>query len=713
MWAPAFGASVKHWLAFEVHRLKDLESRVLDAWADGETMVRGDLRLQPRAGQIDMARRVANAISQRSCLVAEAGTGIGKTFAYLVPLLLSGQRAVLSTATHVLQAQLVRFDIPAVVRWLGIPIRVMVLKGRSSYVCLHRLEQACQENGGRLRDPALSAQLERILRWAKGSHQGDFSELDGWDGHSPLAGLAGSTSENCLGSTCPRIADCHYFRARRQSISADWVVVNHHLFFAEAVGRPDDGASMLAARNVVVFDEAHHLNDVVTQQLGLVVGARLLSAFARDLMNQGNLWARGLRPWNHLALSIDQAIRQIDGLARGAGLAGRRSGWEGGVPRGIHSDAWITAAVGLDTALRSAFEGLKGTFASAPELGRLLKRAHDLVLAWRRLAQGSDAGEVQEACWMDWGDEGGNPAGWAIVCAPLESAHFFNELMDRPEFDASSWIFTSATLGNDASLSWFTGRLGLMAREGVQTARIPSPFHSAEHMALFVPQDLPLPSEPEHSIALADAVADWAEQLGGRTLVLTTTLRAAQRIAHRLRWQIASVGCDGLDVLDESMHARGRLLERFRASGTPAEEGDEAHRAAVLVASMAFWEGVDLAGDVLQLLVIDKMPFPPPDDPVMEARSRQLSSRGLDPFVHGLLSEAEQALRQGVGRLIRSANDRGVVVIGDKRLLLREYGVRLLASLPPHRQLMDHDEMKAELSALRLTRASTRGQKLS
>jgi ATP-dependent DNA helicase DinG len=371
------------------------------------------------------------------------------------------------------------------------------------------------------------------------------------------------------------------------------------------------------------------------------------------------------------------------------------------------------AAVALDTALRSAFDALRGTSTSAPDLGRLLDRAHDLVLAWRRLAQGGDAGEVHEVCWMDWGEEGGSSAGWTLACAPLESARFFHELMARPAFDANSWIFTSATLGNDASLSWFTGRLGLLARDGVQTARIPSPFHSGAQMALYVPQHLPLPSEPEHSIALADAVADWAAQLGGRTLVLTTTLRAAHRTAHRLRWQIARGGCDGLDVLDESMHAKGRLLARFRAAGTAVGESSEPRRAAVLVASMAFWEGVDLPGDVLQLLVIDKLPFPPPDDPVMEARSRQLSSRGLDPFVHGLLSEAEQALKQGVGRLIRSASDRGVAVIGDKRLLFREYGLRLLASLPPHRQLMDEDEMRAELTTLRLTRASTRDQKLS
>lgn len=676
-------------------------------------MARGGL--QPRTGQIDMARRVADAITRQGCLAVEAGTGIGKTFAYLVPLLLSGQRAVLSTATHVLQAQLAQCDIPTVSRWLGIPVRVAALKGRSSYVCLHRLEQACQENGGRMRDPALLVQLETIRHWAKGSHQGDFSELDGWDGQSPLAALAGSSSENCLGSVCPRVADCHYFRARRQAMSADWVVVNHHLFFAETVGRTPDDADLLTARSVVVFDEAHHLNDVATQQLGLVVGARRLRAFAGDLVNQGNRWARGLRPWSYLALSIDQAIRQIDGLAKDVRLAGRRrSRWESGVPKGIHSDAWITAAVALDTALRSAFEGLRGTSTAAPDLGRLLERAHELVLAWRRLAQGSESAEAHEVCWMDWGEEGGNSAGWAIVCAPLESARFFQELMDRAEFDANSWIFTSATLGNDASLSWFTGRLGLLARDGVQTARIPSPFHSGAPMALYVPQHLPLPSEPEHSIALADAVANWTAQLGGRTLVLTTTLRAAHRIAHRLRWQIAQGGCDGLDVLDESMLARGRLLERFRASGTAIGEGrDLPPRAAVLVASMGFWEGVDLAGDVLQLLVIDKLPFPPPDDPVMEARSRQLSGKGLDPFVHGLLSEAEQALKQGLGRLIRSADDRGVAVIGDKRLLFRGYGLRLLGSLPPHRQLMDEGEMTAELTALRLTRASTRDQKLS
>lgn len=671
-------------------------------------MSRGDLRLQQRDGQIQMARLVAQAVTRHGSLVVEAGTGVGKTFAYIVPLLLSGQRAVLSTATHVLQAQLAQRDIPAVSRLLGIPVRVVVLKGRSSYVCLHRLEHACRENGGRLRDPALAVQLEKVRHWAQGSQQGDFSELAGWDEQSPLAVLAGSTSENCLGSACPRVSDCHYLRAKRQAMSADWVVVNHHLFLAESVGRSIDNAGMLSGRRAVVFDEAHHLNDVATQQLGVVVGTRRLKAFARDLVSQGDLWARGLRPWSHLALSIEQALRQISELAKGAGLTGRRCRWDGAVPRGLEADAWARAAVGVDTALRSAHESLRGTASSSPDLERLLTRAHDLVLAWRNLARGVGSDEMQEVCWIDWGEEGASSSVWSLVRGPVESANYFRDLMTRPAFDACSWIFTSATLGNDESLSWFTQRVGLHEREGVQTVQIPSPFHREVQMALFVPQQLPLPSEPEHSIVLADAIANWASQLSGRTLVLTTTRRAAQRIAHRLRWQVARGGCEAMEVLDESMHARAELLERFRSAGAPAGAENETRRASVLVASMALWEGVDLAGDVLQLLVIDKLPFPPPDDPVMEARSHQLSRKGLDPFVHGLLSEAEQALKQGVGRLIRSATDRGVTVIGDKRLLFREYGLRLMGSLPPHRQLVDESEMMAELAILRLTRSSTR-----
>lgn len=693
--------------------MTDLERRVLSAWAEGEAMAGGDLRFQQREGQIEMARLVADAITRHGSLVVEAGTGVGKTFAYLVPLLLSGQRAVLSTATHVLQSQLAQRDIPAVSRWLGIPVRVVVLKGRSSYVCLHRLEQACQENGGRLRDPALSVQLETVRHWALGSQHGDFAELAGWDEQSPLAVLAGSTSENCLGSACPRVSDCHYLGAKRQATSADWVVVNHHLFFAESTGRTTGDSGILSDRGAVVFDEAHHLNEVATQQLGLVVGTRRLGAFARDLVKQGDLWARGLRPWSYLALSIELGIREIDGLAKGAGLAGRRSRWDGAVPSGLNADAWAKAAVGVDTALRSAHESLRGTASSSPDLARLLARSHDLVVAWRKLAQGSNPDEMHEVCWIDWGEEGARSSIWSLVSGPAESASYFRELMERPAFDGCSWVFTSATLGNDASLGWFTQRVGLHAQEDVRIAKIPSPFHRETQMALYVPQQLPMPSEPEHSIALADAIANWSSQLGGRTLVLTTTRRAAHRIADRLRWQVAKGACERLEVLDESMHARGRLLERFRAAGASPDEGRESPRASVLVASMAFWEGVDLAGDVLQLLVIDKLPFPPPDDPVMQARSSQLSRQGLDPFVHGLLSEAEQALRQGIGRLIRSASDRGVAVIGDKRLLLREYGLRLLASLPPHRQLMDDAEMMAELATLRLTRASTRDPRIS
>lgn len=682
--------------------MKSLEKRVREALAEDGVLLRGGAHFQWRAGQVEMAAGVAQAITERTSLVVEAGTGVGKTLAYLIPLLLSGQRAVLSTATHLLQEQLAQRDIPAVCRALGLPVRVSVLKGRASYVCLHRLEQACQGMDGSMRDSALSADLAAIRQWARGSRSGDFSELPGWEERSALHALAGSTRENCLGQACPRVADCHFIRTRRDAATADWVILNHHLFFAEWQGYPDEAVASLGGRQVVVFDEAHRLPDVSRQSLGLSVGRRRLSAFSRDLATQGVLWAQGMRPWAFLALSLDRAVRQMDHLAPGEPAAGHRGRWSGGAPQGVDTTRWNVAVRAVDTALLSAFEALQATASAAADLRRLLARAHDLARDWRQLVREKDAGRSDEARWVNWGSGRADGSGWRLVRAPVDSPAVFQAWMDRLGSHPIGWIFTSATLGSDASLGWFTRRLGLDTRPGVRTARFPSPFDHLAQMALFVPLHLPEPWDPAHSIALADAIAGWASRLGGRTLVLTTSVRAARRISARLRGLSQRGECAMLEVLDESTASRPRLLARFRDAGAAPE------RAAVLVASMAFWEGVDLAGDVLQLLVIDKLPFPPPDDPVMEARARQLSRDGLDPFVHGFLPEAEQALRQGSGRLIRSANDRGVIAIGDTRLMSRDYGQRLLACLPAHRQLVDEAGMAAELDRLRLTRASTR-----
>jgi ATP-dependent DNA helicase DinG len=644
-----------------------------------------------RPGQREMAMAVARAMEAGESLAVEAGTGVGKSFAYLVPLLLSGQRALLSTATQALQDQLFARDIPAVVSALGVPVRVTVLKGRSSYVCLHRLEQALDgPASGGFRDPAIAASLARALRWAQQSRRGDLAELDGLEERSPLRPQMTSTTENCLGAACPRHAQCHLRRARDEAMQADWVVINHHLFFADHLARASGMQALLPAAGVVVFDEAHHLNDTGIDVLSQSVGTVVLRELARDLTLQGPQWARGLRPWAHLALSLEQAGKAFQSLARHA--TAPRARWPGPVPQGVDGDRWADAVVELDRALTAAAQALHATAQASAELERLFQRVQSMRILWRDLT--AARAEDSSARWIEW-TEGRS---WRVVRSPPDSSSLFRTLLAQDEAPARSWIFSSATLGTDETLGWFTRSLGLDDQPAVRTLRVPSAFDHASQASLYVPEDLPDPGDEAHTPALARAVARWASRLGGRTLVLTTTLRAAERMASSLMDLIGQGVCLPLQVLAQGRGARRGLLDKFRESSEPS----------VLIASASFWEGVDLPGEVLQLLVIDKLPFPPPDDPLMEARARRLEARGLSAFSDGFLPETAMALKQGAGRLIRSESDRGVLVIGDRRLLSRSYGMTLLAALPDMRRLEDETELADALDALVSTRASTR-----
>lgn len=644
-----------------------------------------------RPGQRDMAAAVARAIEAGESLAVEAGTGVGKTFAYLVPVLLSGRRALLSTATQALQDQLFSRDIPAVVGALGMPVRVALLKGRSAYVCLYRVEEALHGPASRgLRDPAVTAGLSRVMQWARQSHRGDLAELEGLDERSLLRPLVTSTRENCLGVACPRHANCHVHRARREALQADWVVINHHLFFADQLVRETDLAALLPNASVVVFDEAHQLNDTGIGFLGESMGSGALRDLARDLALQGPQWARGQRPWAYLALGLEQASRAFLAMAR-AGL--QRTPWPGTAPDGVDPARWADARTQLERAMEAVVQALHATAQASADLQRLFLRAETMRLQWRDLVAGGAEGE--NVRWVEWSQG----RSWRLVRSPPDSSSLFRTLLGPDGISGRSWIFSSATLGSDPALGWFTRGLGLDAHPALRTLQVPSAFDHAVQASLYVPENLPDPGDAAHTPALAEAVGRWASRLGGRTLVLTTTLRAADRLATHLLELMAQGRCLPLEVLAQGRGSRRALLDRFRA----AREGS------VLVASASFWEGVDLPGDRLQLLVIDKLPFPPPDDPLMQSRARRLEAQGLDAFNEGFVSEAAMALKQGAGRLIRTETDKGVMVIGDRRLLSRSYGNRLLAALPAMRRLNDEAEMAEALDALVLTRASTRG----
>lgn len=670
----------------------------LAAFAANGPLARSRGGLHERPGQLAMATAVARAIGAGDCLAVEAGTGVGKTFAYLVPVLLSGRRALLSTATQALQDQLFARDIPAVVSALGLPVRVALLKGRSSYVCLQRVEQALYgPASSALRDPAIAAGLAQVLRWAVGSRSGDLAELSALDERSPLRPLITSTRENCLGAICPRHAQCHVNRARSDAMVAEWVVINHHLFFSDQLLQEADVAALLPSAEVVVFDEAHQLNDTGIPFLGHTVGAGELRELARDIAQHGPQWARGLQPWTHLALVLEQATRVIGSLPRPSAM-GARHRWPGATPEGVDAVTWTQAVVALEQALRQCQSALQSTADASSELQRLLVRTQALRSLWRALVSEVGAGTGSDAVrWAEWG-VGGQ---WSVVRAPADSAALFRHVLnDAAPQRPRSWVFSSATLGSDDRLSWFTRGLGMDGMAHLHTLRVPSPFDHAAQAALYVPDHLPEPGDEVHTAALAESVARWASRLGGRTLVLTTTLRAAAQMAQHLRTRVAQGRCEPMQVLEQGRASKRALLERFRSEATGAR---------VMVASAAFWEGVDLVGDALQLLVIDKLPFPPPDDPLMLARGQRVEAQGLNAFNDVWVPETAMALKQGAGRLIRSESDRGVLVIGDRRLLTRSYGNRLLAALPDMRRLLDEADMDAALDALVLTRSSTKG----
>jgi ATP-dependent DNA helicase DinG len=648
--------------------------------------------LVANAAQAEMAQAVAETLESGGLLAVEAGTGVGKTWAYLAPLLMGGRKAWLSTATQALQDQLFQRDIPALSKALGLPVRAALLKGRSNYVCVQRLDMA---RSGALRagatDPVWSTALERVQRWASASLVGDLAELQELDERSPLRPWISSTRDNCLGDSCPRLTDCHVFRARRQAQQADWVVINHHLYIAGQFGQDEDLPALLSGTDVVVFDEAHRLAELGETLLGLSMGSDELRELARDVKSMGGLWAKGLQPWAHHGLVLEQASLAVAKLGADKGNTAGQSPWEGEGPKGLGALPWKTSRMGVFQALAAVTVALQAVAEAAAPLEKLGHRAQRLRDVWRVLAQDGlpTAEEAPEHVrWMEWSGQGA----WRLVRSAPDFAEAFQDAVAQAD-GPKSWIFTSATLGTDATLSGFTLGLGLLGNARLRTLLVPSPFDHARQASIYVPERLPEPADELHSEELAALVADWAGILGGRTLVLTTSLRASARIAAALRGLLTQGGEPGLQILSQGQGSKRAVLARFRAA-----EG--AGVGAVMVASASFWEGVDLPGDVLQLLVIDKLPFPSPGDPLTQVRAHRARAAGLDVFQSCYIDRAALALKQGAGRLIRSASDQGVLVIADRRLITQSYGNALMAALPSMPRLMDEREMQAALGRL-------------
>jgi ATP-dependent DNA helicase DinG len=610
-----------------------------------------------RAQQLEMAARVAEAIRDSAVLVCEAGTGTGKTFAYLVPALLSAGKVIISTGTKTLQDQLYRRDLPTVRAALGVPVTTALLKGRANYVCHYHLERNLE---GRQSGREVEADLLRISSFARVTRTGDKSELASVPEEARAWDLATSTRENCLGQTCPRYRDCFVMAARREALAADLVVVNHHLFFADVMLKDEGMAEILPACNTVILDEAHQLPDTATLFFGETLSTAQIIELSRDVRDETLAAAGDMPDAQRLAAALDKAARDLR-------LALPREAARITAASAVRERGFPDSLAALDAALESLCGALEALAERSDGLARCAERARQargLLERWR------DEGRTDLVRWIE-------VAGHSLRlnATPLSVAEIFRKQLDGRR---RAWIFTSATLAIAGDFGHYRKELGL---HDARTACWGSPFDYASQALLYIPKNLPDPNSEEHTRAVVAASLPVIRASGGRAFLLFTTLRA-MRLAHQVLREEFDRTRLPYALMLQGQGPRSDLLERFRALGN-----------AVLVGSASFWEGVDVRGEALSLVVIDKLPFAPPDDPVLAARLESLERNGGNPFLDYQLPQAAIALKQGAGRLIRDEADRGVLVICDPRLIAKPYGRRILASLPPMKLVRDLDEV--------------------
>lgn len=659
-----------------------LVQEVSDAFSQQGVLARCVPNYLVRRGQSEMAVEVASTMELGGLLVVEAGTGIGKTYAYLVPALLSGERVMISTATKALQDQLHKTDIPKLLAALAVTVRVAVLKGRSSYLCLHRL------GGARLNstfdDPAQLRQLADVEIWALETQSGDLAEVITLEEHSPIVALVSSTRENCLGGRCPQASSCHVNLARRKAMAADLVVVNHHLFFADLNVRESGVAELLPSVKSVVFDEAHQINEIGVQFMGQQLSSNQLESMVSDTRAITSAQARGFADWDGLLFDLRKAIEI---WRASVGKSAARLGWVDVAPVGIDVNGWLGGLELVDQALAALHHALVIVSEISPELSAILGRLRglqDSVATFQNLC------EPECVRWVEVGNH------LRLYQSPLDIAQTMRSKVLPLASDAAnkkSWIFTSATLGHEPTLQWFIDSCGLA---DAKVLNIESPFDYAQQASLYIPSGFPAASSPQHPLFVAKLAADGALRLGGRTLVLTTTLKAMRLIGEEVRALFAFAKAN-VDVWVQG-EAPKQVIIRAMLTATEAQ-------GCLVVASVSFWEGVDLPGTALQLLVLDKLPFAPPDDPVQNSRAKKIEGAGGSAFKDLHLPQAAIALKQGAGRLIRRETDRGILVLCDVRLTSMGYGKKLLSVLPPMHRLETADHYLSALQAL--TKVST------
>jgi ATP-dependent DNA helicase DinG len=597
----------------------------------------------PRASQQVMASAVEEAIADRQMLVAEAGTGTGKTFAYLVPALMSGKRVIVSTGTKTLQDQLFHRDLPRVRQVLGARVSAALLKGRANYLCLHRLDQAYQEGRFASRDQA--SQLHAIRAWSQRTASGDRGELAEVAEDSSLWPRVTSTTENCLGSDCPMFNDCFVVKARRAAQEADIVVVNHHLLFADLAIKQEGFGEILPGAHAFILDEAHQIPELAGQFFSVTLSARQLNELAGDALAECASVSGALAALQPVIDPVNASVKRLR-------LALDRFPAKGAFVQ-IENDRDVLSELGQ---LREALDALAAVLEQQADRSRgLASVAERATEQASRLSHLTDGNARDAVHWYEL-----SPHGFAFHATPLDLAPPLRELRAQSR---AAWIFTSATLSVAGHFTHFSRQLGL--DDPVELC-LDSPFDFAKQALAYLPVDLPDPSAIDYVDRVVDAAVPVLEASRGRAFLLFTSHRALRRAAELLPSRVP------FPLFVQGTAPRNRLLDAFRESGN-----------GVLLGAASFWEGVDVAGEALSVVVIDKLPFAAPDDPVLVARLEALRDAGGNPFTDWQIPAAVIALKQGAGRLIRDVHDRGVLMLCDPRLTSRGYGKLFLASLPP------------------------------
>ncbi|WP_192456616.1 ATP-dependent DNA helicase [Musicola keenii] len=614
-----------------------------DDFAEDGALAQAITGFRPREPQRLMADAVVSAIAGKKPLVVEAGTGTGKTYAYLAPALRSGRKVIVSTGSRALQDQLYSRDLPAVAQALKFAGKLALLKGRSNYLCIERMEQQSLAGGDltqeQLRD------LVRLRGWSTETEEGDISTCGDVAEDSPVWPLVTSTNDNCLGGDCPHYKTCFVVHARRKAMDADVVVVNHHLYLADMVVKESGFAELIPEGEVVIFDEAHQIPDIASQYFGQQLSSRQLLDLARDITIA---YRTEVRDVAQLQKSADRLAQSTQDFRLALGDPGFR-----GNLRDIVTDAATQRAlVLLDDALELCCDVVKLSLGRSTLLDAAFERAAQYRNRLKRLL------DVQQPGYSYWYECSARH--FVLALTPLSVADRFREVMkEKP----ACWIFTSATLSVNERLDHFVERMGL---EGAGTLLLPSPFDYSRQTLLCVPRHLPETHRPGAARQLARMLRPLIEANRGRCFMLCTSHLMMRELAAEFRASLT------LPVLVQGETGKAQLLAQFLAAGN-----------ALLVATSSFWEGVDVRGDALSCVIIDKLPFTSPDDPLLKARMEDCRLRGGDPFVEVQLPDAVITLKQGVGRLIRDVDDRGVLVICDNRLVTRPYGEVFLTSLPP------------------------------